>query len=210
MQPQPRSKSNRKDGAPSARQSGGKSYGPKVTLSIPNFKSMAAALTEQQEQLTASKSKKRLQQSPGRSPSPKRNPSPSKPRDPETAKEDEGPMMVNENPWIVEANAKQTLTKIKGKPARNVDVVRAQDHAVPGPDNEISFQLDQHEKLMQERPYVPGSDPVRTRQIFEQDLMFEYPNLKSTRDLSKFDCRQCSWRGDTCGKMWSCWGIMRA
>jgi len=198
MQPQPRSKSNRKDGAPSARQSGGKSYGPKVTLNIPDFKSMAAALTEQQEQLTASKSKKRLQQSPGRSLSPKRSPSPPKPRDPETAKEDEGPMMVSENPWIVEANTKQTLAKIKGKPARNVDVVRAQGHAIPAPDNEISFQLDQQEKMMQDHPYVPGSDPVRTRQIFEQDLMFEYPNLKSTRDLSKFDC----WDADKAPSEW--------
>jgi dynein heavy chain len=92
-----------------------------------------------------------------------------------------------ENPWIAEINAQQTLESVRGKPARNAEVVSKHRKAIPTDDNQASSVLDQSQVAEDNRD-LPGYDAERTRRIFAREhAAFDQPKLKSTRDLTRFD-----------------------
>ena len=142
-------------------------YGPLVHLNIPDFKSIGQ---------------------------PKE---PSHPRPEKVESTDQLPPIESEsdlslnvsNPWISEIRAKMTLDSAKGLPARHSKAVRLHEKIIPTKENEASFRLDQKERSDPIPEDPPGFNVERTRDLLHKEYAsFEFPNLKSTRDISKFDC----------------------
>lgn len=60
---------------------------------------------------------------------------------------------------------------------------------IPTKDNEASFRLDQSDLASPTREELPGSNLEKTKRLLQREYAnFENPDLKSTRDISKFDC----------------------
>ena len=142
-------------------------YGPLVVLNIPDFKSMGRSKELQASQNDRAESAEQL-----------------------PPVETQPELKVNvSNPWISEIKAQMTLDSAKGLPARHSKAVKQHEKIIPTKENQASFRLDQKEKSDPVPEEPPGFNIDRTRDILHKEYAnFEFPNLKSTRDISKFDC----------------------
>ncbi|CAG9332270.1 unnamed protein product [Blepharisma stoltei] len=149
-----------------------KSYGPRVLLNIPDFKALSKMMDT--DQIEPKISRKKL---------PELEEPPMPP-----AVEEEIKVNVN-NPWISDMISQKTLDSAKGLPARHIKAVMKHEKIIPTKDNETSFKLDQSELSSPAKEELPGSNPEKTKKLLQREYAnFENPDLKSTRDISKFDC----------------------
>ena len=142
-------------------------YGPLVQLNIPNFQKLTKTKDGEIPTNNLAESSEAL-----------------------PAIETEPDLAVNvSNPWISEIKSKMTLDSAKGLPARHSIAVRKHEKIIPTKENEASYRLDLKEKSDPVPEDPPGYNIERTRDILHKEYAsFEFPNLKCTRDISKFDC----------------------
>lgn len=153
-----------------------KSYEARVKLNIPDFRGMAQMM-EDQNTKTLRKVLTKKQNSDY----------PQTEEIPSSAKKTEEPEVVVEveNPWIKDITSKQPLEVTKRKPARHIDTIREQQKSFrPG-----QTALKPEAQAQDESEALPGMNIERTRKVLEREYPnFEFPNLKSTRDIRRFDC----------------------
>ena len=159
-----------------------KPYGARVLLNIPDFKALARKIEEDTPDIKNPKRPAKRVESLESLPDP---PQP--------------PLNNVENPWIADISSQKTLENSKGKPARHIQSVQHHGKIIPSKYNEASFRLDESELNHSEELQIPGTNPQKTKEILSREYAnFEFPNLKSTKNISEFDC----WREEKTPQEW--------